>query len=86
MTIRLDPKTFGITARTQIERLDEGTVALVINRKSRIIMSDGEKISEKIQKIKRNQPQTHCVFKTNAPVCSKTIAFLEREGIDLILA
>ena len=43
----IDPKEFGITGKTIIEEMGENAYAIVINRKSRIIMSDGIKILEK---------------------------------------
>lgn len=86
MPERIDPKPFGLPARTVLERLEDDTIALVVNRKSRIIMADGTKIMEKINKIKHVQPQTNCALKTSAPVCSKTITFLKNEGVELLLA
>jgi hypothetical protein len=43
MNTRFNPKEFGLPARTVIEQIDKNTIALVIDRKSRIIMSDGKK-------------------------------------------
>ncbi len=43
----IDPKQFGLPPRTVLEQIDDSTMALVVNRKSRIIMKDGEKIVEK---------------------------------------
>lgn len=42
MTIKLEPKEFGLPARTVIGQIDENTIALIIDRKSRIIMADGK--------------------------------------------
>ena len=83
--MKLDPKIFGLPARTVIEQLDKDTIALVIDRKSRIIMADGKKILEKLHKIIDAQPLIDVALKTTAPVCSKTKAFLKSEGIQLIL-
>ncbi|NNK97347.1 MAG: hypothetical protein HKP41_23575 [Desulfobacterales bacterium] len=80
-----DPKEYGLPARTIIEQIDPYTVALLIDRKSRIIMADGKKVLEKVKKIKHVRPAMVVVLKTNAPVCSKTQKFLEAEGIRLIL-
>jgi len=85
MNRKLDPKEFGLPARTIIEQIDPLTVALLIDRKSRIIMADGKKVLEKVKKIKHAQPAMVVVLKTTAPVCSKTQKFLEAEGIQLIL-
>jgi hypothetical protein len=80
----LSPKEFGLPRRTVLEQVDESTVAIVINRKSRIIMADGRKILEKFEKIKKIRPSCIVALKTTAPVCSKTVQFLETEGIQLI--
>ncbi len=80
----LEPKEFGLTPRTVVEQVGENTVAIVINRKSRIIMADGKKILEKIRKIKTVRPQATFALKTGAPVCGKTTAFLAGEGVQII--
>ncbi len=49
-------------------------------------MADGRKILEKAQKIKDALPGTVVVLKTTAPVCSKTKAFLEEAGIQVLSA
>jgi hypothetical protein len=68
MSIKIDPKQFGLPPRTIIEQINEDTIALVMNRKSRIIMADGYKIFQKAQKIKDTSPSTSVVLKTTAPV------------------
>lgn len=80
---RVDPKEFGLHARTVLEQVDELTVALVMDRKSRIIMADGRKIVEKVEKIQKARPRVSVVLKTSAPVCSKTVTFLEKSGITI---
>ncbi len=82
--MQLDPKSYGLPPRTVLERVGDTTIALVINRKSRIIMTDGRKILEKVSKIKDLQPGTVVQLRTSTPVCSKTTAFLESEGIKII--
>jgi len=80
----LDPKQFGLPPRTVLEQVDDCTIAIVINRKSRIIMADGEKIIEKAAKIKEAIPSTLVALKTTAPVCSKTMALLSASGVDVV--
>jgi hypothetical protein len=80
---RIDPKEFGLHARTVLEQVDEHTVALVMDRKSRIIMADGRKIVEKAAKIQKIRPKITVVLKTSAPVCSKTVIFLQKGGITI---
>ena len=53
MDNHVDPVKFGLPPRTILEQIDAHTLAIVINRKSRIIMADGRKIVEKVEKTTR---------------------------------
>lgn len=77
----IDPKSLGLSSRDHIEKLPGHRLALVIDRKSRIIMADGRRILEKIKKIQERAPNLIIIIKTNAPVCSKTMAFFYEHGI-----
>jgi len=79
--MKLTPQQFNLPARTLLEQIDDKTIAIVLNRKSRIIMADGRKILDKARKIKQSQSSITVVLKTTAPVCSKTIQFLKSEGV-----
>ena len=81
--IRVDPKKFALPARTVLEQVDDQTLALIMDRKSRIIMADGRKILEKIKKIHNLQPGIRIILKTSAPVCSKTLTLLHRSGLTI---
>lgn len=80
----ISPKDFGLPPRTVLEQLDDKTIAIIIDRKSRIIMADGKKIIEKVKKISASLPSVSVALKTSAPVCSKTTKLLESNGITLI--
>jgi hypothetical protein len=80
----IDPKKFGLHPKTVIEDIAKDHLAIVINRKSRIIMSDGKKILEKAEKIKEALPGSTISLKTSAPLCSKTTAFLKEHGIEIL--
>jgi len=80
---KVDPKEFGLHARTVLEQVDEDTIALVMARKSRIIMADGRTILEKVEQIQEVRPKVNVILKTSAPVCSKTIGFLDKAGITI---
>ncbi len=84
MKRHLDPKEFGLPAKTVLEQVGTNSIALVIRRKSRLIMADGRNILEKTQKIKHAQPGYSVRLQTTAPVCSKTRKFLEEQGIEVI--
>ena len=80
----IDPKEFGITGKTIIEQVGKNQYAIVISRKSRIIMADGRKLLEKFNLIKKATPGAMLSLKTTTPVCSKTAAFLKDHRIDII--
>ena len=79
----IDPKFFGLTARDRVERLSTNHIALIVDRKSRIIMADGKRILEKVNKIQNHSPGIKVSLRTSAPVCSKTRTFLEGQGIEV---
>lgn len=83
--MKLHPKEFGLHTRTLLEQIDDNTIAIVMNRKSRIIMADGRKIVEKARKIQEVKPSLIVALKTTTPLCRKTMKFLEAEGILLVL-
>lgn len=80
----IDPKEFGLHPRTVVEDIGKDRFAIVIMRKSRIIMSDGKKILEKAEKIKKDRPKARVSLKTSAPICSKTVAFLKEHKIEIM--
>ena len=80
----IDPKKYGLHPRTVIEDIGKDHFAIVIDRKSRIIMSDGKKILEKAEKIRSHNRAAKISLKTSAPLCSKTTAFLKENGIEIM--
>ncbi len=84
MVDTIDPKKYGLHPRTVLKKITGRHIAIVIDRKSRIIMSDGKKILEKAEKIKEKNKNMKVSLETTAPVCSKTKNFLSDEGIELM--
>lgn len=80
----LDPKEYGLPASTKLELIDQDTIALVIKRKSRLIMADGKRILEKVAKIKQVQSSVSVQLVTTAPICSKTKNVLLNQDIKVI--
>jgi len=79
----IDPKEFGLPSKTIIEQRGKDHFAIVISRKSRVIMSDGRTILDKAKKIKDVRPHAKISLKISAPLCSKTKKFLEDKGISI---
>ena len=79
-----DPKSLGLPSRTIVEEVNRDTLALVIERKSRIIMADGIKILSKVSIIKTAKPHMNVILKTTTPICSKTLQLFENNGLEVI--
>jgi hypothetical protein len=80
----IDATQFGLPKSTVIERIEEDHYAILIARKSRIIMKDGIKLLAKAEQIRSHQPAATISLKTSTPICSKTRRFLEDHHIDII--
>ncbi|MFQ6677447.1 MAG: hypothetical protein ACE5D0_03930 [Fidelibacterota bacterium] len=78
---RINLEIFGLNKHNLIYKTKEDNIVIVKNRKSRIIMKDGNKLLEIADKIKEKIPNAKIELLTTAPICSKTKAFLEKNGI-----
>ena len=79
----IDPKLYGLSPSTKLKQVGANQFNIIIERKSRIIMKDGEGILAKVNKIKNHVPNAKVSLKTSAPICSKTKAFLEEHDISV---
>jgi len=84
MTEQVDPKIYGLPARTVLMKKNSDEFTLVINRKTRIVMKDALIVLKKIDKIKEKVQEASVVLETTAPVCSKSIKFLQEKDIEII--
>jgi|GEM_PF-5155271 len=80
MTLNLDG--IKIPRGTEIESA-RGKISIVKIRKSRIIMKDGKNILSLAESIQKLNPHIKIELKTNAPLCSKTTAFLNENGLTI---
>ena len=80
----VDPKIFGLHPATKIDQSGEKQFVIVMNRKSRIIMKDGEKIVQKAARIIEKVPGAIVSLRTTAPVCSQTKALLKANKVALV--
>ena len=76
-----DPKDYGLPSRVVLRQVGENHLALVIERRSRIIMADGRRILLHVEAIRRTHPDVRVSLMTSAPVCSKTQKSLEERGV-----
>ena len=82
---KLNPKKYGLSYQTSIFKKERGDVVIMKNRKSRIIMKDGYKILETARKIRTIEKSVKITLQTNAPMCSKTKRYLEKNVIAIAL-
>ena len=82
---KLNSKKYGLSYQTSIFKKERGDVVIMKNRKSRIIMKDGHKILETARKIRKIEKSVKITLQTNAPMCSKTKRYLEKNVIAVAL-
>ncbi len=80
----IDPKLFNLPSSTKLKQVGANQFDIVIQRKSRIIMKDGEGILTKVNIIKEHVPNAKVSLRTSAPVCSKTKSFLKEHSISVL--
>ncbi len=77
----LDPKNFGLSSRDNIVPLSKDRYGLKLERRSRIVMADGRRLFAKVEKIRKVCPDCRVEIMTDAPVCSKTRAWLRERDV-----
>jgi hypothetical protein len=82
--LKVNAVKFGLTGRTDLEKTGRNHYSIIIKRKSRLLLKDGEKILEKIRMIQEFVPGAKIDLMTNAPVCGKAHQFLNENGIEII--
>ena len=80
---RIDPKKYNLTSRTTLYK-EMKDIFIIIDRKSRIIMKDGYRISEQAKSILSTEPGIRIMVATSAPMCSKTKEYLRQVDIDVL--
>ena len=79
----IEPITVGVSNRIKIGVDINNNYYIVKNIKSRIIMKDGKKINETANTIIK-QTKKNVFLATTAPICSKTINYLNDKKIKII--
>jgi len=80
----VNPKTYNLSPRIKLLKDSAGSLFIVIDRKSRIVMKDGSRIIKTAEHIKKvNQNKTISLL-TSAPVCSKTKILLSKNNISVL--
>ena len=77
----IDPKRYNLSSRTILRQIRKNNISIIIDRKSRIIMKDGQRIMKQAQAIHQMISNMSITVLTSAPVCSKTRALLLEKNI-----
>ena len=77
----VDSRAFGLSSKIKIGKRTEKDWYIIIDRKSRIIMKDGERINDIIEAVKKVRPEVNIGLAALPAVCSKTTAYLSKRGI-----
>ena len=83
------PKTiqcsdYQLKGRIKIWEVGENHIALVKERKTRLVKKDAETIIQQIEMIREKNPQLKVSLATSAPICSKSTALLREADIEII--
>ena len=81
---KIDPVKYNLPPRLNIQISKKNELFFIIDRKTRIIMKDGIKIFNHIQKIRKKDLKIKIKLRTTAPVCSKTKQFLVKKGVEVV--
>jgi len=77
----IDPKRYNLSSRTILRQIGKNNISITVDRKSRIIMKDGQRIMKQAQAIHQINSNMIITVLTSAPVCSKTRSFLLEKNI-----
>ena len=80
----IDPKTYNLPPRTKLLENNSGSLFILIDRKSRVIMKDGHKIVKIAEDIKKINQNKKISLLTSAPVCSKTKKYLLKYSVPVL--
>ena len=78
-----NPEFYGLSARVQLEALAYNRIAIRKVIKSRIIRKDAEKIAAIARQIKSVTPGVEVTLICTTNICSKSVALLNAEGMNI---
>ncbi len=80
----LDPLDYGLAKRTKIVEISNNHIAILKQRKSRIIMKDGLQIMEIVNKIRSVNTKLNISLIISGPLCSKTRKYLSDNDVAIM--
>ncbi|MBP5419268.1 MAG: hypothetical protein J6Y72_05610 [Bacteroidales bacterium] len=76
---------YGVDKRALLEYVGENHIAIVKIVKRRLLVDDAKNFVEIAKKIKSVDPQMKVSLICTDNICSKSVALLEQNGIDVLL-
>lgn len=76
---------YGVDKRTLLEYIGENHIAIVKIVKRRLLLDDAKNFVEIAKKIQAVDPQTKVSLICTDNICSKSVALLEQNKIDVLL-
>ena len=83
--MNLNPAYYNLHTRTKLEQLGDHHLGIVKLIKSRLIRKDAEKIIEMSEQIRNINPQLKVSLICSSNICSKSIALLEENKIEIVI-
>jgi len=80
----VDPRNYNLSSKTKLLKDSSGSIFIVIDRKSRVIMKDGNRLVKIAEHIKEVNQNKNISLLTSAPVCSKTKKLLSQNNISVL--
>ena len=80
----VDPRKYNLSPRTKLLKDSSGSVFIVIDRKSRVVMKDGNRLVKMAKNIEEVNQKINTSLLTSAPVCSKTKKLLYQNNIPVL--
>lgn len=79
----INPELYQLSAKVKLVNLATKHIAIVKQQKSRIIQKDAAKIVEIARQIQKLEPETKVLLVCTPNICSKSVALLTKEGIEI---
>ena len=79
----INPNKYNLSIRTKLLQNAKGSLFIVVDRKTRLVMKDGYRILASARKKNKKSENKKISVLTSAPVCSKTKEFLLKNKIKI---
>jgi len=81
--MEINPLHYGLPSKVQLKELANNHIGIYKVIKSRIIQKDAAKIVATANQLKSVAPKLEVTLICTRNICSKSIALLEREGVNI---